>query len=506
VNPAGPVVSFGKFRVVRELARGGMGEVFLTQQTGPAGFSRLAVVKRILPAQELNSTVQELFLDEARIAAQLTHPNIVQVYDLGEADQSYYIAMEFVRGVTVGTLIRGLRKQQQTLDPVVAVTIAIGALRGLHYAHTATDQAGVPLQVVHRDISPENLMVTREGVTKVLDFGIAKASTRSTQTGEGLVRGKIAYLSPEQLLGEVVDARSDIRAMGVVLCEMLSGSRYVDPNLDTAQFARSLLEEPQPTVARFPHIPASLATILDHALRRLPKDRFQTAELFAEALDGWKRQAAPMPISSLTSMVKTFDSMPESGLKATPAPSPAVASQAVALHPNDVEVLQSADIVNGSPAGIKPLRLAAIGVGVFFTAMLAVFVGSSLFFKAAPPAPPPAPKPTPAVVQPRKSETPHPDAATLEDTNEETVARPAPAPEEPRRLPTRPGSLDLRVSPWATVSVDGKAAGETPLAPLELSAGVHSVVLVNPDLRVTKTVSVRVTAGERVTLKVDLLE
>jgi serine/threonine-protein kinase len=493
-----------------------MGEVFLAQQTGPAGFSRLAVVKRILPAQEFDQTAQELFLDEARIAAQLTHPNIVQVYDLGEAEHSYFIAMEYVRGVTVGTLIRGLRKQQQVLDPVVAVTIAIGALRGLHYAHTLTDEAGVPLHIVHRDISPENLMVTREGVTKVLDFGIAKASTRSTRTVEGMVRGKMAYLSPEQLLGENVDARCDIRAIGVVLCEMLSGARYVDPNLEMPQFTRFIIEEPVPTFGRYPQIAQDLAGLIDPALRRFPHDRYPTAEAFADALDAWKRQAPPVPTSSLTSLVQTFESVAEASLRSPSVPSQRMSNQALTT-PNSktVEKLESKDIVHATPhppqKKKKPLLALGVAVGVL-VAIIAGALGSSLLRRRTPPPPPIRSEP---ITQPSDSSPIDPQASVVTPPPKTTEAVPDASvvssktpepPGDPRKTKSKPGMLDLRVSPWAIVSIDGKVIGETPIAPLELTPGVHLVVLTNPELQVRKDVSVRISSGQRTDLKINLLE
>jgi len=216
---------FGKYELIRRIAIGGMGEVFLARQTGVAGFDRLVILKSLLPELAEQADFVDQFLDEARVAATLNHPNIVAIYEVGLWNGLYFIAMEHIHGDDLARLQKAAAKAKMGVPFQVSARIIQDAALGLDHAHFATDMQKNPLHIVHRDISPQNIMVRGDGVTKVVDFGIAKAANRSTRTATGMLKGKLQYMPPEQVRGESVDGRSDQFALGAVLWEMCTGRR-----------------------------------------------------------------------------------------------------------------------------------------------------------------------------------------------------------------------------------------------------------------------------------------
>ena len=214
-------VPFGNYRLQRRLARGGMAEVFLARLIGVEGFERRVAIKRILPHLSESEEFRAMFLDEARLAAQLTHPNIVHIYDFGKVDDYYFIAMEYVDGVDIGRLIR--RAKERPVPFELAARILADVCAGLHFAHNAVDPIGRKLDVVHRDVTPQNVLVSYDGMVKLVDFGIAKAQFAAGRTRPGVVKGKYAYMSPEQVEGRPLDGRSDVFSAGICLYEMLTG-------------------------------------------------------------------------------------------------------------------------------------------------------------------------------------------------------------------------------------------------------------------------------------------
>lgn len=213
--------AIGKYRIVKRLAVGGMGEIFLAREQGVAGLQRLVVVKRMLPEMQERAESVALFIDEARIVAHLAHPNIVQIYELGQDGEAYFIAMEYVPGQNLARICeRATKAAERPLTTRLAAHIVAELAHGLDFAHRATDLDGKPLSIVHRDVSPHNLLLSVHGDVKVMDFGIAKAANTMHRTQTGVIRGKYAYMSPEQLAGQPVDATTDVYAAGVVLWEL----------------------------------------------------------------------------------------------------------------------------------------------------------------------------------------------------------------------------------------------------------------------------------------------
>ncbi|WP_225408225.1 serine/threonine-protein kinase [Stigmatella hybrida] len=282
-----PEVQLGKYRLLKLLATGGMGEVFLARQEGPAGFAKTVVIKRMLAHLGRDPKFVEMFLNEARLAAELSHPNIVQIFELGEHAGTYFLAMEFIHGVNLRTLKRRMDERHLEVPAGLAAFICAQALKGLHYAHTLTDEAGKSMNIVHRDVSPDNVLVGFNGTVKMVDFGIAKASSSISTTNAGTVKGKYAYMSPDQLSGQKADPRTDVYAMGVVLYELLTGGRPFQGPSEGALVRSILQDTPKAPRDVRPGLAPELEDITLRAIARNPQERFASAESMATALEAY---------------------------------------------------------------------------------------------------------------------------------------------------------------------------------------------------------------------------
>jgi serine/threonine-protein kinase len=278
-----------KYTLLSHLAIGGMADVFLAQHKGPAGFEKECVIKRILPHLGMDQDFVQMFLDEARIAARLSHPNIVQIFDLGQVDGDYFLAMEFIDGVNLEQVLDAERAAGTgALRWPLAVRIVADVAAGLDHAHKSCDSAGRPLGLVHRDVSPSNIMISWGGVSKILDFGIAKAvvsSVKRSRTEVGTIKGKIPYMSPEQLQGLPLDGRSDVFSLGVILYESLCGSRPFPADTAGQLTMQILHDEPRPLELLREDVPQGLRAIVTRALAKRPEDRWQSARDMKKALD-----------------------------------------------------------------------------------------------------------------------------------------------------------------------------------------------------------------------------
>src|SRR5437588_327572 len=256
----------GKYKLVKLIAAGGMAEVYLARQAGAAGFEKLVCLKRILPHLARDKQFVDMFLNEARLAAQLDHPNIVQIFDLGEANGNYFIAMEFIDGPNLRSVAKRAAELGELLPTPEVARIVAHAAGGLHYAHELRDpHSRQPLGLVHRDISPDNVLVHKNGSVKVVDFGIAKAAGSSGATRTGTLKGKVAYMPPEQLRGEPLDRRADVFALGVVLYELLAGKRPWEGDSEVALIGRIMTQEPEPLQNLRPETPPLLLAIVERA-------------------------------------------------------------------------------------------------------------------------------------------------------------------------------------------------------------------------------------------------
>ena len=291
---------FGKYEKIRRLAQGGMGEVFLARQTGV--LDRLAILKALRGDLAKEKEFVEQFLDEARVAATLNHPNIVAIYDVGDWYGTYYIAMEYIAGEDLSKLWYAAAKAGVGLPFQVSVRIVMEAAMGLDHAHRAKDVRGSPLNIVHRDISPQNIMVRADGVTKLVDFGIAKAANKSSRTQAGMVKGKLQYMSPEQVRGEALDGRSDQFSLGIVIWEMCTGRRLfkADTEINTLQ---KILQNPIPKPSQHvPGFPPELEAIVLRMLERDPARRYNNvgdvAARLKEYLDRTSLQSGEVSVAA----------------------------------------------------------------------------------------------------------------------------------------------------------------------------------------------------------------
>jgi serine/threonine-protein kinase len=226
-----------RYHLIEKLEAGGMAEVFLGEATSVQGFKKRVAIKRVLPHLASHTNFIGMFLDEARLGARLTHANIVSVFDIGKSDNSFFIVMEFVDGTNLKKIMETLRIKRQPFPLKDVIYIAMEACRGLSYAHELLDEDGNPVDLVHRDVSPPNILISRRGEVKVTDFGLAKARTQLERTDPGVVKGKFSYLSPEVATGQEIDERADIFALGVCIWEMLAGRRLFlgDTDYETVQ-------------------------------------------------------------------------------------------------------------------------------------------------------------------------------------------------------------------------------------------------------------------------------
>lgn len=268
----------GQYSIVRRLAVGGMAELFLARWQSIAEFEKLVALKRILPQHACSDDFVNMFLAEARLAAHLDHPNVVQVYDVGEYDGSYFFSMEYVHGRDLRRIQKECDRHGRSLPLEHAILIIMGVCAGLHHAHTRCGLDGAPLGIVHRDISPPNVLVTFEGGVKVVDFGIAKAATAQVLTAAGTLKGKIPYMSPEQCRCDTLDRRSDIFSIGILLWELTVGQRLYAGDNELAILQQISKRRPPKPSAVVPGYPRELEQIVMRALATSPDDRYHTAE------------------------------------------------------------------------------------------------------------------------------------------------------------------------------------------------------------------------------------
>jgi serine/threonine protein kinase len=284
-------VQLGKYALLGAIGRGGMADVYLAMARGPSGVRKLVVVKCMRAGSELDSTLAQMFLDEGRLAALLNHANVVHTYEVGQGDEGAYIVMEYLHGQALSAVARAAKP----LAPRISARIAADALLGLHYVHELRDLDGTPLSIVHRDLSPPNIFVTHDGVVKLVDFGIAKTALATRASTEaGIVKGKLAYMAPEQTTSGVVDRRADIYAMGVVLWELLAARRLVE-GLSPSSVLRHTLHGTAPLVSSVrAEVDPALDRIVERALMRDPEARYATALEMREALEAYLAQGPPI--------------------------------------------------------------------------------------------------------------------------------------------------------------------------------------------------------------------
>jgi hypothetical protein len=300
---------YGRYLLLERIATGGMAEVFRAKRKGVEGFEKIVALKRILPHLSSNKDFVDMFIAEAKMVASLSHPNIVQIFDLGIIDDTYYIAMELVEGRDLRSILTRARNRNTLFGVDLAALIAARVSAALEYAHRHRDSDGRELRIVHRDVSPQNILVSVEGEVKLVDFGIAKAATKASHTDTGSLRGKLLYMSPEQAWGKPLDKRSDLFALGAVLYEILTGHL-----LFSASSEMSVLERVRE--ARFvapsslnPAVPIELEAVVMRLLHKDPQDRYQDASEVLLDLDSYLRRRPAIASADVARFVKKLFEM-----------------------------------------------------------------------------------------------------------------------------------------------------------------------------------------------------
>jgi serine/threonine-protein kinase len=560
---AAQATRFGKYSLVARLATGGMAEIFLARLHGAAGFEKLVCIKRILPHLARDKQFVSMFFDEARIAARISHPNVCQVFELGEIGGSYYIAMEYLEGVPLACF-RQLGPEARP-DPRLVAGIAIQACEALHHAHQLKNTDGSVMEVVHRDVSPQNLFVTVDGIAKVLDFGIAKIQDATVKTGTGAIKGTYAYMAPEQLRGERVDRRTDVFALGIVMWETLMGRYLFRRDTEFLTF-QAITSEPieDVSVAR-PEVPPALAAVIGMALERDRDRRFPTARALGEAIaaaiptlsvpaiSDEVARAFPVELGAQAALIRVareggaFDLDVErgpsiepgsgliSGVLTTPTssrrafaqlfarsdagsgavvvpvdPGPSQSArhsvQMIAAPPPVAATVSSASAMRWRPLVIAALAVAVGGAAAYIYARIgrepaasvtAATPGSNISVAVVAPA-------TPAVEPPHDAAVTTIDAAVAVPTDP-VVAAPEP-PAHPIRKPPSPpvaprpsgppGYITIDSTPvYATIRIDGKDYGETPVVNVALAPGRHRVHAMAPS-GATRDVSITIESGK----------
>jgi serine/threonine protein kinase len=287
---------YGPYQLLERVAVGGMAEVFKAKRTGVEGFEKIVAVKRILPHLSENQEFVGMFVDEAKMVAGLSHPNIVQIFDLGRIEKTYYIAMEYVNGRDLRTIMRRGRERGLRLPIDLALRIGRAVAAALDYAHRRRDDRGRAIGIVHRDVSPQNILISFEGDVKLADFGIAKAATKAADSDRGSLRGKINYMSPEQAWGRPIDQRSDLFSLGIVLYEMITDERVfaqTSTEMGTLELVRQCKFRPPREVS--PRVPEDVEKVILKALAREADERYQTAGEMDRALE-WLLRGRNAPI------------------------------------------------------------------------------------------------------------------------------------------------------------------------------------------------------------------
>ena len=543
----------GRYTLLGKLAMGGMAEVFLARQVGPMGFAKTVVIKRILP------------LDEARLAAIINHPHVVQIFELGEDTeaQSFFMAMEYIDGRNLKQVATRALELGSQVSMRVASRIIADAASGLEFAHALKDAHGEPLNLVHRDISAENILVSYAGMVKVVDFGIAKASHMEGRTKTGQVKGKFGYMSPEQLLGQPVDRRADVWALGITLYWLLSGQRPFRGDSEGRIIQQVVSAELPRLNRRGTQVAGELEEIVRTALQKDPNRRFQTAGELQLALDRWiQRNGEPVATGALASLMEQLfpektdkdrvltQALLQGEIQSQDTPWQAhLAKQRKGSSQMSQLPSQLPSPLSG-PRSALPRWAAPVGGALGgMLLVLALVVGWQVFHRDSDPLPPVAhrtqapPLPAPVAGEAPKVDAPKPDApldsaqapgapliAPVPDPSTAPSTAPTPpvappteaahhklpiahphrpaaadAPEEKHAVAGPPGELNVETRPWAIVIIDGRTVGTTPMAPVSVPAGKHKVELVNKDLDAHLIRTVEVKSGETATLREKIL-
>ncbi len=374
---------FGKYLLLERLNVGGMAEVFTAKAFGVEGFERILAIKKILPTMAEDEEFITMFIDEARISVQLNHANVVHIHELGKHDDAYFIAMEYVSGKDLRALLERFRRRREIMPTAMAVFVASKMCEGLDYAHRKKDARGQQLEIIHRDVSPQNILISYEGEVKIIDFGIAKAANRSQKTQAGILKGKFGYMSPEQVRGLPIDRRSDVFAVGVTLYEMLTGEKLFvgESDFSTLEKVRNA-EVPLPRQFN-PNIPAGLEKVVMKSLAREAEDRYQWGSdlqedlmrflLAGDAIYSAKHLSTFMKEAFAEDLLREGEKMERySTVKRPDDLEASGVTSAIKRKPTAAQTVAAAAVVSAPPAPRRPVSVsvsAAAGSGALAMGM-----------------------------------------------------------------------------------------------------------------------------------------
>jgi TonB family protein len=448
---------FGQYELIEPIATGGMAEVYRARMRGVEGFQKIVAIKRILPHLTDNDEFVTMFIDEAKLAAQLQHPNIIHIYDLGKIERSYYIAMEYIDGKDLRSILRMLEEKHTHLPVGLALFIGSRLAAALDYAHRKKDLQGKAMALVHRDVSPQNVLISFDGDIKLCDFGIAKAASKASHTRAGALKGKLQYMSPEQAWGKDIDHRSDIFSLGLVLYEMLTGRKGFagDSELSILEQVRAPKLVPPREID--PAIPPEVERVVMKALKEDCEQRYQTAAEFASALGNILQVIRPAPgafelgsfltdlvgrerqVSAVTAPAARPAIVPPPPVEpAKPAPAPRIPLMEAALEKTPEELTR--------PSGVRLAPIAAVAAGIIVIVAAVMFVSRS---KPPTPGAPTQATPAPETVQMAR-EAVQQEVAKQTQAMRGGIAAEAPTP--PATAPTAP-SVQRVAAPVATQPV-----------------------------------------------------
>lgn len=514
---------FGDYILLEKAASGGMADIYKAVKVGARGFFKLLAVKRIRPHICEDVTFQDMFVREAHVLSNLAHPNVAQIYDLGSVRNQFYIAMEFIQGQDLGTVLKAVRDDENLWTEEIALYIAAAIAEGLDYVHNMKDPEGRDLNIVHRDINPKNIFISYQGAVKIIDFGVARTDTDTEKTKAGVIKGKLAYLSPEQLEASSVDRRTDVFAAGLVLYEMLGRRRLFKGETETRLLKDVMVLDIDSQVADLP-VHEALQQILHQALSRNLDTRFQTCAAYKECIEVYARDwGFTLSPQSLRQLMETlfaadckreqeknrahfemlqketssggaeetrFIDMDETGVLSPAAAALQVEGGTVYMAP---ELSESSGRRPDIPASRKSL--------VALAAMIFLVVIIGLVFLLRRPSSPPLPEVQPRVVVPQASESVR---EPVTPTPPQAVSSPTVLTEPSAALPAA-AYVVLDGSPGGQrVFINGQEKGIIPMT-IELSPGFAEVECRKPGYLPFK-VSVRLKAGQIVDLTSDLVE
>ncbi len=510
--------TFGRYELIELLATGGMAHIFRARLSSAEGAAKELVIKRVLPHLVQNRDFIDMFIDEARISMPLTHGNIIQVYEFGQVGQDYFLAMEYLRGRNLETILTRLVEKGERMPVPVALFIASEVAKGLDYAHRFRDPHDRPTGIIHRDVSPQNIMVGFQGEVKLTDFGIAKAKSRIRQTGQGIIRGKACYLSPEQAECTELDGRSDQFSLAAVLYEMVTGVRVFEGDTEVATLQKVRQAKARSPVQLRSDLPREIDSALLKALSRERADRFDTAGAFQVVLSralhdlepeftsarvaDWMRKLFSDDITREITAQTTKERMLERLKRENQELDTTKLSTGEILLMGTLSI-KSDQAPRGKPSPRRRWLLVSLLAVLILGGGAGVWAG------------------WPAIQEWLGGEGNHPlgasdagspdaepadrDAGVATSDGADAKPPPAdPATPAPRILY---GYLNLNASPWAYVEIDGKRLEkETPLFNVRVRAGRRRLRFFNPELKLEKTMVVTVRPNKTEDIIVPLKE